>query len=662
MDARTRRTIVLRRRAAAPVHDALEQPAGRLSWIPVRAARLRAGTIFALQDSLIVAGCFATVLLLRYGGNVPVERWRAYLAFVPLSAAIFIGLHAASGLYGRVWRYASVAEARRLLLAGALATVVVYGVQTVAGHPLPQAVTLAGCVFTTMFVGTTRFQSRLFAFRRRADEPAGLGVVVLGAGDTGASLAHQMLDAPRRQNTPLAFLDDAASLQARSVHGVPVLGPFDALPEVARRTGAQVALLAVPTAGRDLVRRVNELAESAGVALRVLPAEGDADLNDPPSLSTVRDVKIEDLLGREQVSTDLAAVRELIRHRRVLVTGGGGSIGSEIVRQVLALDPELLVVLDHDETHLHDTLATLPHRGARPPVVELADIRDAARMVAVFDRHRPEVVFHAAAHKHVPVLEDHPCEAVLTNVLGTENVVAAAAAAGTDVLVLISTDKAVKPSSVMGASKRVAEIIVTSAAEDAARRWCAVRFGNVLGSRGSVVPMFMRQIETGGPVTITDPRMTRYFMTIPEAVTLVLQAAALSEGADLFMLDMGDPVPILDLAKRMVHLSGRRLGEDVEVRVTGIRPGEKLHEQLATDDEGEDDTTHPSVRRLHPVLPPQPLRERALADLRSASADLNGQRCREQLTRLAGYRRSTRDLPQQASASHEEGSWNLSTT
>jgi FlaA1/EpsC-like NDP-sugar epimerase len=331
------------------------------------------------------------------------------------------------------------------------------------------------------------------------------------------------------------------------------------------------------------------------------------------------------------------------------------------VRQVSALGPASLTILDHDETHLHDTLATLPVAEGRGPEVELADIRDAERMLQVFRRNRPEVVFHAAAHKHVPVLEDHPCEAVLTNVVGTRAVVDAAAAVGTEVLVLISTDKAVKPSSVMGGSKRVAEMIVTQSAQETGRRWCAVRFGNVLASRGSVVPTFLRQIESGGPITVTHPAMTRYFMSIPEAVQLVLQAAATSHGADLFMLDMGEPIRIMDLAKRMVHLSGRRLGEDIELRVVGVRPGEKLHEQLSTPDERSEPTEHASVVRLHPLLPPEHVLTEALTVMTGAARSLDRRSCYEALATLVGLPISGEHRPLRPLVPQQERVWTSST-
>ena len=302
----------------------------------------------------------------------------------------------------------------------------------------------------------------------------------------------------------------------------------------------------------------------------------------------------------------------MLAGRRVLVTGAGGSIGSEIVRQVADARPATLVALDHDESHLHDMAATLDG-----PVVQLlADVRDRTAVERAFIRHRPEIVFHAAAHKHVPLLEDHPSEAILTNVAGTQHLLEAAEAAGVERFVFISTDKAVSPKSVMGATKRLGEHLVLGQAPPGSTH-AAVRFGNVIGSRGSVVPTFVRQIEDGGPVTVTDERMTRYFMSIPEAVQLVLQAAALAEGGDLFVLDMGEPVRILDLAERMIRLSGIRPGIDIEVRVTGVRPGEKLVEELLNEDEPAQSTVHASISRISPTLPsPSELRG-AVARLRT---------------------------------------------
>ncbi len=396
-----------------------------------------------------------------------------------------------------------------------------------------------------------------------------------------------------------------------------MVGPFNDLPGVVRDLGAQQIVLAVGDPPARLVRRVASLAEEAEVPLRVLPSIAEL-VNGRVSVRDLRDLSIEDLLGRNQVQTDIGAVRAILHGKRVLLTGAGGSIGSEIARQVAACEPELLLLLDHDETHLYDVALDLP--GTH--VQLLADIRDAEVISRLVHRYRPQIVFHAAAHKHVPVLEEFPDEAVRTNCLGTANLVRAAREIGVERFILISTDKAVEPTSVMGASKRVAEHVVLAGQQDGSS-FCAVRFGNVLGSRGSVLPTFMRQIENGGPVTLTDGRMTRYFMSISEAVQLVLQAAALAKGGEVFILEMGEPVRIIDLAARMIRLSGRGVGSDVEIRVTGMRPGERLTEHLHTPEEQLLATAHPSINKVYPKTLPVEQVADALArlDLQAQAAD-----------------------------------------
>ena len=328
---------------------------------------------------------------------------------------------------------------------------------------------------------------------------------------------------------------------------------------------------------------------------------------------------IEDLLGRNPVAGELDTIRPALAGRRVLVTGAGGSIGSEICRQISGLKPDLLVLLDHDETHLHDTASTI----SEPCVQALVDITDRTAVFEVFNHYRPEIVLHAAAHKHVPVLETYPVEAVNTNVFGTLNVVEASVEVGAERFVQISTDKAVQPTSVMGASKSLAEQVVLAKSPKGAA-YCAVRFGNVLGSRGSVIPTFARQIANGGPVTVTDPRMTRFFMSVAEAVQLVLQSAMLSRGGEIFMLDMGQPVRIMDLAQRMIRLSGYRVGVDIPIEITGRRPGEKLDEELCEPDEQVLSTSHPYINRLAPVPPPREELSMRLDGLQDAAVRRNG--------------------------------------
>ena len=558
-------------------------------------ARSRGDLMLACLDSMLVVGAYLAMLVVRFDTNVPAPYWDTFRGFVLVAVIVHVGFNWAWGLYGQIWRQASVAEARRVVLAGMCSAVVLFLVDLAFQRRIPISVLAMGSMVATGLVGAIRFQSRLFSFHGGRQNRFSQRVLVVGAGSAGATVVREMLRDPDSSYRPVAAVDDDARTHGMRLAGIPVVGGVGSLVEVAARARAQVVVLAVPSADPRLVRAVAEASEAAGLPLKVLPRVREL-LGADPSVRDVRDLRIEDLLGRKQVDTDLDAVRRLLAGQRVLVTGAGGSIGSEIVNQVAECDPELLVLLDHDETHLHDTAELL-----RAPAHQvLADIRDASVLEQAVRRFRPKVVFHAAAHKHVPLLEHHACEAVRTNVLGTANVLAASAAAGVDTLVFVSTDKAVRPTSVMGATKWLAEQLIVSMAPPGAG-YCAVRFGNVLGSRGSVIPTFARQIKAGGPVTVTDSRMTRFFMSVGEAVQLVLQAAVFAQGREIYMLDMGEPMNILELAERMIRLSGRSVGDEIAIRIVGRRPGEKLVEDLHAPQEACHPTSHPSITRLSPV-------------------------------------------------------------
>jgi FlaA1/EpsC-like NDP-sugar epimerase len=597
-----------------------------------RAARLRSDLLLAVLDAALLTASYVAVLILRFDGKVPNHHWEKFWVFLPGGLAVALLSNWAWGLYGQLWRHASIQEARRLLLAGMTTGTVLVARELLFRQLVPYSVVTLGVVLGTFLTGALRFQSRLFSFQRRSNDPPGLRVVVIGAGDAGAALVREMLRSPRAGLVPVAVLDEDPRRHGRSFMGLRIEGGIADLPRVAALTSAHQAVLAMSSVDQALVRRAASAAEQAGVALKIVPGMSST-VGNRVSISDVRDLRIEDLLGRKQVVTDLEGVRQLLQGRRVLVTGAGGSIGSEIARQVAACDPASLVLVDHDETHLHDAATSILH----DTVQVLADIRSRDRMVQVFAAHRPEIVFHAAAHKHVPLLEAYPCEAVSTNVVGTANVLEAAREVGVERLVFISTDKAVVPSSVMGASKRLGEQLVLSRAPAGARH-CAVRFGNVLGSRGSVVPTFMRQIAAGGPVTVTDPAMTRFFMSIEESVQLVLQAAALAQGGELFMLDMGEPVRIMELAERMIRLSGRAVGTDIEIKVTGARPGEKLVEALRDADEAATPTIHPSITRVTPLEIPTSLLHMGLAELEAFAAAYRPDEARTLLFTLAEAR------------------------
>jgi FlaA1/EpsC-like NDP-sugar epimerase len=596
------------------------------------ASRVRVEVAAAAIDSVLIAGGYCFVMVLRTAGDASATQWAEVLKFLPVAVAMTLVTAWAAGLYAQIWRHASIAEARRVLFAGLASAVLVTGTSIAVGRPFPMSVSVLGSLIVTGLLGAIRFQSRLFALNRQSRQdsrPSGVHVVVMGAGDAAAELVRSMRRDVHCGLTPVVMLDDDPRKVGRLCAGVPVAGTFADLPTVAAQHQLHQAILAVPSASQETVRRAAELADSCDLAMRVLPPVQEL-IGRRVRTSALRELRIDDLLGRKPVETDLASVRALIEGRRVLITGAGGSIGSEIARQVASCDPGELLLLEHDETHLHETMGSLDGRGT--PL--LADVRHRDHIARLFLQHRPDVVFHAAAHKHVPLLEAHPCEAVKSNVLGTKNVVDAAVAAGTERFVFISTDKAVRPSSVMGASKRVGELLTLSAGSEH-RHYSAVRFGNVLGSRGSVIPTFLRQIETGGPVTITDARMTRFFMSIPEAVQLVLQASAMSEGGEIFMLEMGEPVRILDLAKKMVRLSGYQLGADIEIRVTGIRPGEKLTEELRTPEEAPTPTSHPSIVSLRNPRPIDALEEEEIERLARRAIDGDSDVVRGGLFRLA---------------------------
>jgi FlaA1/EpsC-like NDP-sugar epimerase len=577
---------------------------GGPSRISQAVVKVKASVPLLPLDVLLAAAAYSLVLLLRFNGNFDkhAPQWHAFQIFLPIALVVHIAANWFAGLYGQVWRYASIAEARRVLAAGFGSGVVLFAASYVVTPHMPRSVIILGALVVTYFLGGLRFQSRLFAFNRTmARSDPGLRIAIVGAGKAAASIVREMLDHPQAGLRPVLVVDDDRRKHGLSLLGVPVVSGTDGLAAAVKRFDAQQVVLAVTDADRALVERVAAESEVAGVPLKILPGVREV-VRGEPTVKDVRDLRIEDLLGRKQVVTDLEAVRSLLSGRIVLITGAG-SIGSEIARQVSQFEPTRLILLDHDETHLHDAAAGLD----APTVQVLADIRDRSVIFDVFSRYRPDVVFHAAAHKHVPLLEDHPCEAVTTNIVGTRNVVDAAIAVDVERFVFISTDKSVRPSSVMGASKWTGEqIVLASAPSDA--RFCSVRFGNVLGSRGSVIPTFARQIAAGGPVTVTHPGMTRFFMSVQEAVQLVLQASVFVDGGEVFMLEMGEAVNIRDLAERMIRLSGHAVGTEIAIRISGPRRGEKLVEELRAPAEHAEPTAHSSILRLVPVsLPPDVL-------------------------------------------------------
>ncbi|NLW07823.1 MAG: polysaccharide biosynthesis protein, partial [Clostridia bacterium] len=428
----------------------------------------------------------------------------------------------------------------------------------------------------------------------------GRAELIVGAGDAGAMVAREFRNYVSGNGNggealPIGFVDDDPGKQGTRLYGLPVLGTREDIPRLVEEYNVAEIIIAMPSVKGRVVREIVEICQGTGAKLRTLPGIYDI-LEGKIKVDPIREVQVEDILGREPVEVDLESIAGYLSGKVVLVTGAGGSIGSELCRQVVSFEPQLLILLDQAENNvyeIHQELSALVD-GDRL-VQAVVDVKDETAIEQVFRGYRPAVVFHAAAHKHVPLMEYNPAEAIKNNVLGTRVVARAADKHGARAFIFVSTDKAVNPTSIMGASKRLAEMVVQEMAWQSKTRFAAVRFGNVLGSRGSVVPLFQRQIAAGGPVTVTHPEMTRYFMTIPEAAQLVIQAGALTRGGEIFVLDMGEPVKIVDLARSMIILSGFVPGEDIEITFTGIRPGEKLYEELLTASEGVNATSHERI-------------------------------------------------------------------
>jgi FlaA1/EpsC-like NDP-sugar epimerase len=611
---------VSERPAPAPVDPSPVSP--HRTNVAIRASRVRSRLVFTLLDAICVVAGYSVAQVTYFRDKAPGLYWQYLVAFLAAALIVTLVANHVFGLYGRMWRHAGAEEARQLILSAAVVVSVLLIIYPLGRRSrfehLPVTVIVVGCMFATLGMGLLRFHSRLFAWQRGARR-VGLRVAVVGSRDAGAAAIREMLRSPGAGLVPVAVFDDDTRAHGLSMVGVPVVGAIADIPSAASRYTLQQVLLAIPNPPPETVERVLLACEQAGLTMKVLPGvshlvEGASSL---ASLRQAREPRIEDLLGRSPIPIDLATVRRSLEGHRVLVTGAGGSIGSEICRQVAELDPAVLVLLDHDETHLHDTAATI----AGPTEQALVDVTNRAAVIDAFTRYRPEVVFHAAGHKHVPVLEQHPVEAAATNVFGTLNVVEAATTVGAQRFVQISTDKAVRPSSIMGATKRLAEQIVLSRAP-IGTSYCTVRFGNVLGSRGSVIPTFTRQIANGGPVTVTDARMTRFFMSVEEAVQLVLESSVLSDGGgEIFMLEMGEPVRILDLAERMIRLSGYQVGVDIPIDIVGARPGEKFDEELRTPEEEVLTTHHPYINQLIPMTASAEQFATGLEELRAATEE-----------------------------------------
>ncbi len=519
-------------------------------------------------------------------------------AVVKLSTFIFFKL------YNSLWKYAGAYELSRIILASLVSNSFMMGYVFLTRTPIPRSIFIITFFVDCFFISAIRFGYRLFRRYFRGDillVKSTKRVMLIGAGDAGAALINEYNMHPELKSTPIAIIDDNQGKQNKKLSGVPILGTRDDIVRVAEDKLIDEIVITMPSASPKTINEIYTICSNTKCKVKILPSLSQL-IDETVSVQKIRDVNIEDLLGRDAIKLDNNEIGGLIKNNVVLVTGGGGSIGSELCRQIATFSPNRLIILDNYENNAYDIqnelLTNYPHLKLNTII---ANVREKGRLENIFRTYRPDIVFHAAAHKHVPLMEANPTEAIKNNVFGTLNVVECADKYKAKRFVMISTDKAVNPTNIMGATKRVAEMIIQAFAKQSKTEFVAVRFGNVLGSNGSVIPLFKRQIEQGGPVTVTHPEIIRYFMTIPEAVQLVLQAGAMAEGGEIFVLDMGEPVKIYDLARNLIKLSGFEPDIDIKIEFTGLRPGEKLYEELLLAEEGVQATKNDKIYVAQPL-------------------------------------------------------------
>lgn len=591
-----------------------------------------------LSDAVLFFAAIVLGYLIRFDFDIPhiyrEQIVQLLLAAIPLKLILFFLF----GLYRGMWRYTCLGDLWQIVQASLVSSLALVAIMFAWNRleGFPRTVFLLDAVFTMLFAAGLRMvirsgytmhgNVRNFPWRvplRRA--PKGKRVLILGAGDAGEKILREILENPGLHHHVLGFLDDDPGKKGRTLHGVPVLEEIAMLPYIAQKVQPEEILLALPSISGSRMRSIVELCKEVGIPFKTLPVIGEI-IDGKVSVRSLREVNFQDLLGRPAVNLDNEGIRGILADKIVLISGCGGSIGSELCRQIIRYAPRLLILLDASETNLYSIQMELQHEHQFTRHVSiLGHVQDAELLEDVFQAYTPDVVFHAAAYKHVPMLEKNPWQAVSTNIVGSRVIMEKALAHNTQRFVLVSTDKAVRPTNVMGASKRVAELLLRNM-QKGRTRFMAVRFGNVVGSSGSVIPLFRRQIEQGGPVTVTHPEMIRYFMTIPESVQLILQSAALGKGGEIFILDMGTPVKILDMARDLIRLSGKEPDVDISIVITGPREGEKLFEELITGDEGVDSTSHEKIMVLkeESISFPSAEQEARLLELQSRIERLQG--------------------------------------
>ena len=603
----------------------------RLNDIRVGILKIPVTRIALLVVSDMVSILVASVLSLyvRYDFkfmDVPREFWVAVLDAYWYNAVIVAVVFAIFKLYNSVWRYASDTELVNNAIAVVICSIMQPVIFWIEGVRLPTSYPFFYGFFLMLLTCGVRFSYRILRIlqNRRLHHFGGksrVNCMFVGAGAAGNAILKEIESSSYLSIHVACAIDDNPGCHGKYLRGVPIVGGRESIPDNVEKYNIDEIIIAIPSASRQKLKPILEICKETGCRLRILPGMYQI-INGDVNVSKLREVQIEDLLGRDPIEVNVEEIMGYVKDKVVLVTGGGGSIGSELCRQIAQHAPKRLVIFDIYENSVYEIQQELKQKYPKlDMVVLIGSVRNTARVNEIFKRYRPDIVYHAAAHKHVPLMEDSPNEAVKNNVFGTYKVATAADRYGTKRFVLISTDKAVNPTNIMGASKRICEMIIQNLNRSSKTEYVAVRFGNVLGSNGSVIPLFKKQIEQGGPVTVTSPDIIRYFMTIPEAVSLVLQAGAYAKGGEIFVLDMGEPMKIVDLAKNLIKLSGYRVGEDIKIEFIGLRPGEKMYEELLMNEEGLQETANKMIYIGRPIEYDADVFEKQLERLRQASLD-----------------------------------------
>jgi len=606
-------------------------------------------------DAFLVAFAWYFANLLRFNFDITPDSMATITRLVPILVGTKMVVFYMFDLYKGMWRYTSIDDLLNIIKASGISTLLVVTVVAFT-HGLAgfaRSAFVIDWVLTVFLIAGYRLGIRLYywlgpkdrltSFRlltpfkfKKGERSGARKLLILGAGDCGEKIYREIEDNASLRYEVVGFLDDDLTKVGRLLHGVPILGPTSELKNLSKRVGADEALIAIPSATSSQMRALLARCEESGLPSKTVPGMGEL-IDGKVSIKAIRDVDYRDLLGREVVRLEEDRIARYVGEARVLVTGAGGSIGSELCRQICRFDPSCLILYERAESPLYEIDLELRTDYPEVKVVPiLGDIRDRSQLSRALSDHRPQVVFHAAAYKHVPMMELQPWKAVRNNILGTRNVMDVSREHGVERFVLVSTDKAVRPANVMGASKRVAELLVQNqnGCGLSSTKFITVRFGNVVGSVGSVVPLFKKQIERGGPVTVTHPEVTRYFMTIPEACQLILQAGAMGEGGEIYILDMGTPVKIVDMARDLIRLSGFEPGVDIKIEFVGLRPGEKLFEELITSGEGIVPTSHEKILVLRGQTCDQDRLNRVIEDLTKLAEEQNGAGIREKLQEI----------------------------